>query len=53
MKLTVQDIQDIINLINRANISGAEAEGVTDLKYKLMALLKPQDKSEEKKTKGK
>ncbi len=42
MKLTNEDVKNILILINKATLTGAEAATVTDLQKKLVAMLEPE-----------
>lgn len=47
MELTAADAKNILVLIARANITGQEAETVTAIQKKLVAMVAPEDKPSE------
>jgi hypothetical protein len=47
-----QELQNILTLINRAQISGQEAIGVAILQQKIASLLQPKENAEPGKTKN-
>ena len=47
MSFTQEELQNLLTIINRTNISGAEATAVAILQQKITALMKPVEKKKD------